>query len=238
MSFPQRLAFFILGIALGSVLAGYLMQRSRVSAGREAEAKAVLAPVGAEAIQRAAVPGIIRAYNQRQVPMQSEYIKSEVFVEGQPQPGLTERYLLLRGMETEQVLGIREVAATGADPVWGQLEDVRILAANRVRVRVAPGVSREQFAAALAPLDMHIVRGLATEASADPSVPMVVTLPEGERMETPPDVPETDFYLVGFPLEAADSARQAQAALAQLDAVASVEFDYLDATSRFERRSR
>lgn len=236
MSFAQRLVFFIIGIALGSVFVGYIMQQRRAAAGHDKQVEAALAPVGAEAVQRAAVSGIMRAYNQRQVPMQSEYIKNEVLVADEPRPGFTERYLLLRGMEPEQVLLIREVSASDADKVWGQLEEVRIMAADRVQVRTAPDVSRPQFEQALAAHSMHIVRGLSPEASEDPSAPVEVTVPEGTLLQTPADVAETNLYLVGFPLFAADSALKASIVLTTLDEVASIDFDYLDAATPFFKR--
>lgn len=236
MNFTQRLIFFIIGIAIGSVFAGYIMQQRRLAAGEEKKVAAALAPIGAEAIQRAAVPGIMQAYNQRQVPMHSEFIKNEFSIENSPQEGLSERYLILRGQEAEQVLAVYEVTETGADKVWGQLEQVRIVAADRLQVRVKADVDRAAFTAALEPLGMYVVRGLSTENMDDPSAPVKVTVEEGERWETPADVTETDLYLVGFPATEASAIPTALQAVRALDAVASADLDYLDAGDRFVRK--
>lgn len=238
MNFTQRLAFFVLGIVIGSVFVGYIMQQRRTVAAERKQADAAVAPVGAEAIQRAVVPGIMTAYNQRRVPMQSEFIKSIVEVPDEPRTGFTERYLLLRGIEPEQLIAIREVAPSDADKVWGKLDDVRIFAADRVQVRIPETATREQFAAALEPLGMHIIRGLPKNAE-DPSAPAEVALEEGKgtRWETPADVTETNLYLVGFPVESAASALEASKALSHLDIVASIDFDYLDAGNRFRKEA-
>lgn len=237
MNFTQRLTVFIIGIILGSVLASYIMRQRKAAAGEEKEVAAMLAPLGSEAVQREAVSGIISAYNRHQVPMHSEFIEDETSVEGSPQAGLTARYLLLRGAQPEQVLLIYEVTEADADKIWGQLEEVRIMAADRLQVRTASGVSREELAAALKPIGMQIIRGLPPEAE-DPSAPLVVTLPKGVRWETGADHAQTDLYLVGFELKDAGSALQAIEALGNVDAAASIDFDYLDIGTRFVRRER
>lgn len=262
MTFPQRLLVFIIGILLGSVLVSYIMRERREAAAQHRTEEAELAPVGTEAIQRAAVPGIINAYNRHRKPMHdAKHVASAIVTAEDAPAGLRSRFILLRGKgDADQVLGIREWIGEDADLVWGDVLDVRIFAADRVLVRVKPNTTREQLVTALEPLGMAIVRGIAADADpADPTAPLRISVDndahtktaiKGDqaltatirpsagsgkriRLETPPDVAQTDLYLVGFTAEAADSALQARAALRALPQVESAEFDFLDTGHRY-----
>lgn len=231
MNFTQRLFFFVIGIVLGSLIVSHMMKQRRIAAGEAQVAAAEIAPVGTEAIQRAAVAGIMRAYNHYRKPMHDkQHVVSTLLVTEGAGEGMRHRFLLLRGKgDSEQVLGIRELIELDGDLLWGDVYGVRIFAADRVLVRTKPDVSRERLVAALEPLSMSIVRGLSPEANPeDPSAPNLIETESGIRMESPADVALTDWYLVGFAAQSADSVLKAQEALGKLAEVASVDFDYLD----------
>ena len=147
MSFADRLKIFGLGFVIGMVILFFILSR------RQGERKELTAPPTAEAVQMEAVPGILEAYRDRRVAMDSKFI-----AEQHRQPladGTWKRTLILRGMDAEQVLRLEEF--THEDSGVDLVDRVVVMAPDRLIVKLAAGASPPQLAEAIHPLGMSLL---------------------------------------------------------------------------------
>lgn len=155
MTFKDRLKVFLIGAVLGVVLVTYIKNK-------KAENRPVASvPVTAEEMQQAAAPGIYQAYAERGAPMQSDFIKASRLY---PHPDNDKyiRVLILKGEEPGQVLRIEETVIK-TKPAES-IDQVKVMAADRVIVLLTPGMETAQLAQQLKPWGYRIIkRGEATD---------------------------------------------------------------------------
>jgi len=154
VNFKERLKLFGLGAVLGAILVTYIMaQRTR-----QAE-PAIRDPKTPEEIQRAAVPGILKAYRERGVPMQSDFIAATKLY-AHPDEDKYRRILILEGIQPEQRLRIEETiikAPPGQGEAGERIASVRVMAADRVVVELADGAATSDLAAQIKPLGFRLL---------------------------------------------------------------------------------
>lgn len=148
MKFKDRLTIFIIGAILGSILVTVIKSQ------RAQPAAVVEGPQTAEDIQRAAVPGILQAYQERGVPMQSDFIvASRLYPHSDDDTYI--RALILQGEEADQTLRIEETVKKS--PKGETVPSVRVMAADRVVASLKPGAPSAELAAAMKPWGYRIV---------------------------------------------------------------------------------
>ncbi|MGE9294292.1 MAG: hypothetical protein ACQKBW_11815 [Puniceicoccales bacterium] len=147
MSFAHRLKIFAVGFTVGLVILFVVLNK------RQGERKELTAPPTAEAVQREAVPGVLEAYRERRVAMDSKFIAEQ---HRKPLPGKAwMRILILRGMDPEQVLRIEEYTheESGVDLV----DRVVVMAPDRVEVTLTADATPSELAQASQPLGCHLL---------------------------------------------------------------------------------
>lgn len=130
MSFPQRLLIFFVGVLLGGLLSLYIIkQRGFERPGPP--------PQSLEEAEAEAIPGILKAYGERQEPMESRFIVDE-FRERGSEAGEIRRVFILEGQMPGQLLRIEEWQTRGP---YGrqQVNRWRVSAAARARIQLQPG---------------------------------------------------------------------------------------------------
>ncbi|MEO0796369.1 MAG: hypothetical protein AAFX93_14460 [Verrucomicrobiota bacterium] len=156
MNFKDRLKVFGVGVLLGGILVAVIKSRREPEQNERPSANAYQSP---EDIQRAAVPGILEAYDERGVPMQSDFIAASRLYPHADE-NKYERVLVLKGQESEQVLRIVE---TIKKPVEGRDEgekvvNVRVMSVDQVRVELHPGSQSSKLANAIRPWGYRVLR--------------------------------------------------------------------------------
>lgn len=175
MTLGNRLKVFLVGACLGGLISTVIMQERAKDAAPAAEE-----PQTADEVQRQAVPGILAAYRERGVPMVSDHIVASRLYP-HPDDNTYVRALILRGVTDAQVLRIEETvvkSAPGRD-LPERVTGVRVMAADRAVVTLAPDTPSPDFAAALRPLGYRLLRRLSPDR-------YLVQL-ETQRPETLPD---------------------------------------------------
>lgn len=148
MKFRDRLIIFIFGAILGVILVTFIKsQRAR-------ENPPSAQPTTAVDIQRTAAPGIYQAYQERGVPMQSDFIQASKLY-AHPDDDKYYRVLILQGQEPEQTLRIEEtVVKTKQGEVIGK---VRVMSADRMLVTLAKGNESSTLAQKIKPWGYRVV---------------------------------------------------------------------------------
>ncbi|MDP0495752.1 MAG: hypothetical protein Q7Q73_06040 [Verrucomicrobiota bacterium JB024] len=147
MSLAQRLKIFAVGFAVGMVILFIILSK------KQGDRIELTAPPTAEDVQLEAVPGVLDAYRDRRVAMESKFIAEQ---HRTPQPdGTWKRLLLIRGMDPEQVLRIEEY--THEDSGIDLVDRVVVTAPDRLLVNLAKDVSPHQLAAEIHPLGYRVL---------------------------------------------------------------------------------
>ncbi|WP_309382986.1 hypothetical protein [Cerasicoccus frondis] len=152
MKFKQRLIIFGFGAIMGAIIVT-IIKAQRARDREPATISASAAPKTEVDIQREAVPGILQAYRERQVPMQSDFIKSSKLY-AHPDDNTYRRVLILQGQEPEQTLRIEETILKRAQ---GEVVDsVRVMSADRLVVTLESGAASSELADAVQPWGYRI----------------------------------------------------------------------------------
>ncbi|MBC2596047.1 hypothetical protein H5P28_17405 [Ruficoccus amylovorans] len=152
MKFADRLKIFAVGFTVGMVLLFFILSK------RQGDRNELTAPRTAEEVQLEAVPGILHAYRDRRVAMDSKFITEQ---HREPLPdNRWKRTLILRGMDPEQV--VRVVEFTHEEAGYDLVDRVVVMAPDRLTVTLPAGVSPPQLAEAVHPWGYRL-----TEKTAD-----------------------------------------------------------------------
>jgi len=149
MKFKDRLIIFGFGLILGAILVTVIKSQQKRDRKQESPE-----PTTVVEIQRAAAPGIIQAYEERRVPMQSDYVTGTQLY-SLPEPNQFRRVLILQGQAEEQTVRIEEyITRRGQEEV---LNRVRVTSPDRLTVKVVPPTSSAQLADEIRPLGYRVV---------------------------------------------------------------------------------
>lgn len=178
MKFKQRLIIFAFGALMGAVMVSII--KAKRAREHEAPDPAIEAPMTDTEIQREAVPGILQAYAERLVPMESDFIKATKLYE-HPAERTYCRVLILEGELPEQLLRIEETIVK--KPRGPMVDSVRVMAADKLVVTLEPGSASNELADAIRPFGYRI------RERADAPDAYIVTL-GAKAPETVPDAME------------------------------------------------
>ncbi len=142
MKFKDRLTIFIIGAFLGAIIV------TMIKSQRAQDKPVVVEPRTAVEIQRAAAPGVLQAYRDRGVPMESDFIKARKLY-AHPDEDKYYRVLILQGQDPEQTLRIEETVTKS--PQGERVGAVRVMSADRVIVQWRAGGASSELARALKP---------------------------------------------------------------------------------------
>lgn len=145
MKFKQRLIIFGFGALMGAIIVT-IIKAQRARENKPNEPAAMVAPKTEVEIQREVVPGILQAYKERQVPMESDFIKASKLYP-HPDENTYRRVLILQGQEEPQTLRIEETILK--KPQGEFVDSVRVMSADRLVVTLDPGASSSDFAHAI-----------------------------------------------------------------------------------------
>jgi len=143
VSFKDRLKIFAVGFGIGLILLYFILSR------RQLERPEIIFPETTEEIQREAVPGILQAYEERRVIMDSTF---KLLVEEQRYPqsdGTLLRILLLQGKDPGQALRVMEYSHEEAGVAL--VDRVSVTSADQVVVALVPGVNTRELAERVKP---------------------------------------------------------------------------------------
>ena len=152
--------------------------------------------------QEEAVKGLIGYYVERNMPVQSRFLKEDIREPG-PEPGTQTRIALLQGLEEGQALRTVETLTAPVEGEEQRLIDARVMSADKVVVTVAEGVESPHLATALEPVGARLLERLSESSYR-------VQLPENDALAVP----------------------RWQESLNQLPEIASTKPDYLDLAYR------
>lgn len=165
MSFPQRLFIFCIGALIGTILVIYILKKRGLE-------KPEGPPETIEQAEIQAVPGILKAYDERRMPLDSPYI-----IGGFRQPGKNSgeyrRVAVLRGKLPGQELRVVEIQKALPN---GSIELLkwRIMAVDRVVAQLKPESKPSDLTAKLAEWDYRLLK------KADEPDAYVIQLDNGE----------------------------------------------------------
>lgn len=145
----SRLKVFAVGFLIGCIVVAVIKLRKA-----PAEDAVVEEPKTTEEIQNEAVPGILKAYAERGVPMESQYIKaSRTYAID------AERYrraLIIQGVAANQLLRIEETILK--EEPMERIESARVMAADRVWVKLEDGLASSELSTVIKPEGYRILR--------------------------------------------------------------------------------
>lgn len=147
MDFADRLKIFALGFTIGMVLLFFILSK------READHVELTFPDTPEEIQREAVPGILQAYEERRVPMDSKFI-AEQRRKALPEKRF-QRTLLLRGKDPGQELIVVETLRQKQGIELA--ERVIVWSPDRLVIRLLPGSTPAQLFDRLSPAGYRLL---------------------------------------------------------------------------------
>ncbi|MEM8550449.1 MAG: hypothetical protein AAGF10_06625 [Verrucomicrobiota bacterium] len=148
MTFKARLKVFAVGFGIGMLLLYFILSR------REAPAVQEAWPDTPEAVQRQAAAGVLLAYQERRVPMESKFIADST-VERLPS-GEQFRQLLLQGKDSGQALLIEEFSSQQQGMLL--VEKVRVLSPDQLIVTLQPGAASSGLSDAIDPAGYRLLR--------------------------------------------------------------------------------
>ncbi|WOO42382.1 hypothetical protein [Rubellicoccus peritrichatus] len=140
MSFPQRLFIFCIGALIGTILVVYIMKKRGLE-------KPEGPPETLEQAEIQAVPGILKAYDERRMPLDSPYIVGSFRQPGK-NPGEYRRVAVLRGRLPGQLLRVVEIQKSLPNGMI-ELLKWRVMAADRVVAQLNPGTKPSELTSKL-----------------------------------------------------------------------------------------
>lgn len=146
----DRLKVFSVGFLVGCVIVTFVfMDRQFMKRPEEL-------PTTEKAIQEQAVPGILKAYDERQVPMDSKFIKFERVYPSDE--GYYHRVLILSGAFEGQLLRIEETIKKGGVGEPDRVTKVRVMSADKLRVKLKPERATHLFSDRIRSAGYRILR--------------------------------------------------------------------------------
>lgn len=164
MSPKDRFKVFGVGFFIGCGIVSYILMN------KQSERKDEAMPATALEVQAQVVPGIIQAYEERRVPMESNFIELERTLPVDEK--FYERHLILKGSREGQIIRVEEYIEKGNGEFADTVQRWRVMAADRIRVVLKKGVSPKMLAESIKPDGYGVVRKLEQENG------FIVSLPQ------------------------------------------------------------